>query len=82
MISSRRPNLARNRKNIVETALCSAPYAECFCVSQYGSKAVPTTVTDATDVLDEILNNETELPILEHTTDISSKNLRFMHYVP
>jgi TnpA family transposase len=37
--------------------------------SQYGSKAVPTTVRDATYVLDEILNNETELPILEHTTD-------------
>jgi len=37
--------------------------------SQYGSKAVPTTVRDATYVLDEILNNETELPILEQTTD-------------
>lgn len=35
----------------------------------YGSKAVPTTVRDAAYVLDEILNNETELPILEHTTD-------------
>lgn len=37
--------------------------------SQYGSKAIPTTLRDATYVLDEILNNETELPILEHTTD-------------
>jgi hypothetical protein len=37
--------------------------------SQYGSKLVPTTLRDATYVLDEILNNETELPILEHTTD-------------
>lgn len=37
--------------------------------SQYGSKPVPTTLRDATYVLDEILNNETELPILEHTTD-------------
>jgi TnpA family transposase len=30
---------------------------------------VPTTVRDATYVLDEILDNETELTILEHTTD-------------
>lgn len=37
--------------------------------SQYGSKVIPTTARDATYVLDEILNNETELPILEHTTD-------------
>jgi len=38
MISSRHPNLARNRKNIVETALCSAPYAECFCVFNLGER--------------------------------------------
>lgn len=37
--------------------------------SQYGSKPIPATMRDATYVLDEILNNETELPILEHTTD-------------
>ena len=37
--------------------------------SQYGSKAIPSTTRDATYVLDEILNNETELSILEHTTD-------------
>ena len=37
--------------------------------SQYGTKVIPTTVRDATYVLDEILDNETELPILEHTTD-------------
>ncbi|MGL4609988.1 MAG: Tn3 family transposase [Trueperaceae bacterium] len=39
--------------------------------SQYGSKAIPTTVRDATYVLDAILDNESELPILEHTTDTS-----------
>ncbi len=39
--------------------------------SLYGGKAVTTTVRDATYVLDEILANETELPILEHTTDTS-----------
>jgi TnpA family transposase len=39
--------------------------------SQYGSKAIPTTLRDATYVLDAILDNETELPILEHTTDTS-----------
>ena len=37
--------------------------------SQYGTKVIPTTVRDATYVLDEILDNETELPLLEHTTD-------------
>lgn len=37
--------------------------------SQYGTKVIPTTVRDATYVLDEILDNETELTILEHTTD-------------
>lgn len=37
--------------------------------SQYGSKPIPATVRDATYVLDEILNNTTELPIVEHTTD-------------
>jgi len=37
--------------------------------SVYGGKAIASTVRDATYVLDEILTNETELPILEHTTD-------------
>lgn len=39
--------------------------------SQYGSKAIPATVRDATYVLDEILDNETELALMEHTTDTS-----------
>ena len=37
--------------------------------SQYGSKPVVTTTRDSTYVLDEINNNETELSIVEHTTD-------------
>ncbi len=37
--------------------------------SQYGTKFVVSTTRDATYVLDEILNNETDLQILEHTTD-------------
>ena len=37
--------------------------------SQYGGKAITSTIRDATYVLDEILANETELPLLEHTTD-------------
>ena len=37
--------------------------------SQYGTKVIPATVRDATYVLDEILDNETELAILEHITD-------------
>lgn len=38
-------------------------------LSQYGSKPVILTGRDSTYVLDEIGNNETELPIREHTTD-------------
>lgn len=37
--------------------------------SQYGSKVITSTLRDATYVLDAILDNETELQILEHTTD-------------
>lgn len=37
--------------------------------AQYGSQVIATTERDATYVLDEILDNETELEILEHTTD-------------
>ncbi len=37
--------------------------------SQYGTKPAPSTIRDATYVLDGIMDNETELPILEHTTD-------------
>lgn len=37
--------------------------------SQYCSKVAPSTSRDATYVLDEILDNETELPIVEHATD-------------
>ena len=36
---------------------------------QYGSKAIPSTDRDATYVLDGLQDNETELDILEHTTD-------------
>ena len=37
--------------------------------SQFGTKVISATVRDATYVLDEILDNETELTIREHTTD-------------
>lgn len=37
--------------------------------SQYGKKVIPSTTRDATYLLDGILDNETELTILEHTTD-------------
>lgn len=39
--------------------------------SQYGAKIAPATVRDALLVLDAILDNETDLPLLEHTTDTS-----------
>jgi TnpA family transposase len=37
--------------------------------SQYGDKVIPSTMRDATYLLDGILDDETELNILEHTTD-------------
>ena len=37
--------------------------------SQYGDKVIPSTMKDASYLLDAILDNETELSILEHTTD-------------
>jgi TnpA family transposase len=37
--------------------------------SQYGTKVISSTVRDATYVLDAILDNETDLTLLEHTTD-------------
>lgn len=37
--------------------------------SQYGAKVIPSTVRDATYVLDGILGNETDLPVAEHTVD-------------
>lgn len=37
--------------------------------SQYGTKVISATVRDATYILDEILDNETDLTILEHTSD-------------
>ena len=37
--------------------------------SQYGDKVTPSTMKDAPYLLDAILDNETELSILEHTTD-------------
>lgn len=37
--------------------------------SAYGNKVIPSTARDATYLLDGILDNETELAILEHTTD-------------
>jgi hypothetical protein len=38
-------------------------------LSQYGTKVIPATVRDATYVLDAILDNATELTIVEHATD-------------
>ena len=37
--------------------------------SQFGTKVIPATMRDATVVLDEILDNETELPLFRHSTD-------------
>jgi hypothetical protein len=40
-----------------------------FFTLQYGIKVTPATIFDAPYVLDEILGNETELEILEQTSD-------------
>ena len=37
--------------------------------TQYGTRVIPTTIREATYVLDAILDNETDLDIDEHTTD-------------
>ena len=37
--------------------------------TQYGTRIIPTTVREATYVLDAIFDNETDLTIQEHTTD-------------
>jgi TnpA family transposase len=37
--------------------------------SQYGTRVIPTTIREATYVLDAIFDNETDLDIEEHTTD-------------
>lgn len=37
--------------------------------SQFGTKVIPATMRDASIVLDEILDNETELPLNQHSTD-------------
>ena len=37
--------------------------------SQFGSVAIPSTIRDATYLIDEILGNETVLALLEHVTD-------------
>ncbi|QIN78890.1 Tn3 family transposase [Rubrobacter marinus] len=39
--------------------------------SQYGTKVIPSTVRDATYVLDGTPDNETEPPLFEHTVDTS-----------
>ena len=44
---------------------------------QYDSRVVPTTMRDATVILDAILNNESELLIADHTSDTAG----FTHMV-
>ena len=45
-------------------------------LSQYGTKIIVPT-KDAAYVLDEIMDNETELDILEHTVDTAGHTDRF-----
>jgi TnpA family transposase len=39
--------------------------------SQYGTKVIPATMREATYVLDEILDNHSDLTVAEHTTETS-----------
>lgn len=43
--------------------------------SLYGTRVIVSTKRDSTYALDEVLDNETELPLLEHTTDTSGESL-------
>lgn len=44
-------------------------------LSTYGTKVIVATQPEATYVLDEILGNQTDLPIAEHATDIAGATL-------
>ena len=44
-------------------------------LSTYGTKVVVATQREATYVLDEILGNQTDLPVAEHATDTAGANL-------
>ncbi len=44
-------------------------------LSTYGTKVVVATQPEATYVLDEILGNQTDLPVAEHATDTAGANL-------
>jgi hypothetical protein len=48
--------------------------------SQWGSKPIPSMIRDATYVLDAILDNETELPLYEHTTDTAGYTERIFAF--
>jgi TnpA family transposase len=41
----------------------------------YGAKVIVVTKSEATYVLDEILGNQTDLPIAEHATDTAGASL-------
>lgn len=43
--------------------------------STYGTKVIPATDREAVYVLDEILGNDTDLPIVEHATDTAGQTL-------
>ena len=43
--------------------------------STYGTKVIVVTQPEATYVLDEILGNQTDLPIAEHATDTAGATL-------
>ena len=49
--------------------------------AQYGSKVVPATLRDATVVLDEIVDNETDLALAEHTNCVLLWNTIYMQEV-
>jgi len=44
-------------------------------LSTYGTKVIVVTQPEATFVLDEILGNQTDLPIAEHATDTAGASL-------
>lgn len=71
---------AQHRSPVGGTSLqaplpCGSPKLQEFQASTYGTQIIVSTERDATYVLDEILGNTTELPILEHATDTHGQTL-------
>lgn len=67
-ITVKTPRARRNRRYFTGTGASVYTWTS-DRHAQYGTRVIPTTVREATYVLDAIFDNETDLDIEEHTTD-------------